>query len=87
MRFLVESTFAQAPTPQLLALIPAETARGLELDAQGVREALYVAADNSRAWQVFQVESRAALDDTLASLPLHPYLAIVVTPLAEAQTG
>lgn len=82
MRFLVESAFAQAPTPEILALFPAESARGDELDTQGIREALYVAADNSCAWQVFRCDSRAALDKVLASFPLHPYLAATVTPLA-----
>jgi len=61
MRFLVESTFKQAPTPELLALIPAETRHGLMLDAQGVRELLLVASDTTRAWQVFRAESPAAL--------------------------
>jgi hypothetical protein len=49
MRFLVESRLAQAPAPEILALIPTELARGQELDVAGVREALYVAADNSSA--------------------------------------
>lgn len=85
MRFLVETTFSQAPTPEALALIPAETARGKELDAQGVRDRLYMAADQSRAWQVFDVASAEALEAVLASFPLHAYLSHTITPLADPQ--
>lgn len=83
MRFLVESMLKQAPTPEILALLPAESARGLELDSQGVREKLYIAADQSRSWQVFTAPSQAALDEVLASFPLHPYVHETVTPLAD----
>ncbi len=83
MRFLVESTFAQAPTDDILALIPAETARGKELDAQGIRQALYVAADRSKSWQVFRSESLQTLQATLESFPLYPYLTMSITPLAD----
>jgi muconolactone delta-isomerase len=83
MRFLVESRFKGVPTPDALALVPAESARGQELDTQGIREKLYLAADQSRAWQVFRAASPAELQAVLESFPLHPYLAITVTPLAE----
>jgi muconolactone delta-isomerase len=83
MRFLVESTFKQAPTPELLALIPAETRHGLMLDARGVRELLLVASDNTRAWQVFRAESPAALQAIVDGFPLARYLAATVTPLAD----
>lgn len=85
MRFMVESSLKQAPTPEVLALIPAETARGKELDAQGIRVKLYVAADQSRVWQLFQSESQAAVQAALASLPLHSYVNTTITLLAEDQ--
>ena len=84
MRFIVESHFAVAPTPEILALIPSETARGHELDAQGVRLHLFLAADQSCGWQIFETDSREALDRALASFPLHPYLAHKITQLAES---
>ena len=87
MRFMVEMALSTAPTPAILALIPAEMARGRELDAQGVRERLYVAADNSRAWQVLVADSHAALEAIVASFPLAPHSTIIVTPLAEPQAG
>lgn len=49
MRFIVESALAVAPTPEIMALLPAESARGVELDEAGIRDALYVSADVSRA--------------------------------------
>lgn len=87
MRFLVESRLTVAPTPELIALLPAESARGRELDAHGVRLHLFVAADQSAGWQVFEVPSRAELDRVLASFPLHPYLSETITQLADEPTG
>ena len=42
MTFLVESHFTAIPTTDILALIPAESARGAELDAEGVRLHLFI---------------------------------------------
>jgi muconolactone delta-isomerase len=84
MRFMVESRFTAAPTPEVLALIPAEQARGRELDAQGVREHLFLPSDLSGSWQVFGVETREELDRVLASFPLHLHLASTVTQLTES---
>ena len=83
MRFLIEMSMNVQPTPEIMALMPAEIARGQELDAAGVREQLLVAADYSRAWQVIKADSREALDAIVASYPMAPHSAIVVTPLAE----
>jgi muconolactone delta-isomerase len=83
MRFLVETTFKQAPTEEVLALIPAEVEHGKILDAQGVREQLYVAADMSGAWQIYQSESLAAVRALVETFPLSPYLKATITPLAE----
>jgi muconolactone delta-isomerase len=82
MRFLVKSWLKTSPTAEVMALMPAEQARGEALDKQGIREALYLAADQSTAWQVLQCDSRAALEETLQSLPLHDYCSFEVTLLA-----
>jgi muconolactone delta-isomerase len=84
MRFIVESRFTAAPTPEVLAMVPAEQARGREFDAQGIREHLFLPSDLSGSWQVFKVESREELDRALASLPFHPYVASTVTQLTES---
>ena len=83
MLFMVEGQLAVAPTPEILALIPQESARGRELEAQGLRLHVFVAADQSGAWQVFEVDSREQLDELLASFPLQPYVTEKVTQLAE----
>ncbi len=83
MRFLVVSRFKGPPTAEALALLPEETARGLELDAQGVREALYLAADQSASYQVLRAADASALDTVLQSLPLTPFVEHTITPLAD----
>lgn len=83
MRFLVESTFQSQPTPEILALIPAEIAYGRQFDERRIRERLYVAADNSRAWQIFRGDSIAAVQAIVASFPLAPFLATTITALAD----
>jgi muconolactone delta-isomerase len=83
MTFLVESHFNAIPTTDILALIPAERARGAELDAEGVRLHLFVAADQSKAWQIYRTDSLAELQQILATFPLHQYVNTTITPLAD----
>ena len=82
MKFLVEGWFKQAPTPDMLALIPVEIEHGKQFDKQGIRQALYVASDQSRAWQIYQADSLMAVQEIVASFPLYPYLNTMITPLA-----
>ena len=83
MRYLVTSKLNQPPTDPIIALIPAEIARGKELDAQGIRLKLYVAAAQSGAWQVYQGNTEADVRKAIESLPLHPFVTTTITPLAE----
>ena len=83
MTFLVESQFAAIPSADILALIPAESARGAALDAEGVRLHLFLAADRSKAWQVYCADSLAELQQILATFPLHQYVMTTITPLAD----
>ena len=83
MKYLVTSRLNQAPTDSILSLIPAEIARGKELDAQGIRLKLYVAADQSGAWQIYQGNTQADVQQAIASLPLYPFVTTTITPLAE----
>jgi muconolactone delta-isomerase len=83
MTFLVESQFTTVPTADALALIPAESARGAALDAEGVRLHLFLAADQSKAWQVYRAASLIELQQILASFPLYPYVTTTITPLAD----
>ncbi len=85
MRFMVEAGPKQALTHEQMALLPAETARGKELDAQGLRSAIYVAADYSRAWQVFTVKRQEDVQRLLESFPLYAVTAFTITPLSNDQ--
>jgi muconolactone delta-isomerase len=80
--FMVEGALRGPHTPETLAMIPAEAARGQELDRQGVRTGLYLAADFSRAWQVYELPSIEAVERVLATFPLHPHLDQTITPLS-----
>ncbi len=71
MVFMVESRGKGPLSDEEQALLPAESARGQELDAQGVRKALYLAADMSGAWQIFDVDSEETLQEVLESFPLY----------------
>lgn len=84
MHFMVEGIPKQAAmTDEILALIPAETARGQELDAQGLRQAFHMAADSSKIWQVFDAESEEEVQQALRSLPLYHVTAYTIIPLVE----
>jgi hypothetical protein len=75
LKYLVTSMFNQASTDAILALIPAEIVRGKELDTQGIRLKLYVAADQSRVWHIYQGDTEADVQQAIEALPLHPYVA------------
>ena len=83
MRFLTKETFKAPPTAEVQALIPAEIAKVKELTEQGLISAMYMAADLSSVWVVWDVDSQAALEETHTTLPLHPYMNSEITLLAE----
>ncbi len=83
MRFLTRETFKAPPTAEIQALIPAKRARVKELTEQGLLVALYLAADRTGAWMVWNVDSQAALEESHNTLPLHPYMNSEITVLAE----
>jgi muconolactone delta-isomerase len=84
MKYMVQGTMRQSQTAETMALIPAEVAAGAALDQRGIRAALYVAADFSTAWQVFDADSEAEVREALSTLPLTPYTEYRITPLAGA---
>lgn len=84
MQFMVEMKYTQALTEEMIALIPAESARGKELDAAGSRLALYLAADLSSAWQVYQANTLAEVQEMIDSFPLSRFVAATITPLQDA---
>ena len=83
MRYITRETFKAPPTAEVLSLIPAEIERSKQLIEQGLVETVYVAADQSGAWVVWNVDSQAILNETHGTLPLHPYMNTEITELAE----
>jgi len=83
MRFLMKNTWKVPPTEEVQALIPAELARTKELAEQGISEAVYVAADRSGAWEVWNCESEKAVEEIKKTMPLHPYLNTEITLLQD----
>ncbi len=84
MRFLLKLTLNRPPSEEIMALLPAEKKRGEELEEQGMREAVYIAADRSTVWSVWNSASREALDEVIKTLPLYEFWDIEVTQLADA---
>jgi len=83
MRFLVKDSFKAPPTAEVQALIPSEQASVKELTEQGLIEVVYVAADLSSVWGIWNCESQAALEEAHKTLPLHKYLTSEITVLSE----
>jgi muconolactone delta-isomerase len=81
MRFLVEIALPQVPTPEILALIPAEIEHGKRLDAEGIREALFVSAQQTKAWQIYRADSEDSLQRIIAGFPLTPFCGVTITQL------
>ena len=83
MRFLLKLRLNQPPSEAITARIPAEQRRGVELAEQGIREAVYVAADRSTVWTVWNCDSDDVLDEVTKTLPLFEFWNIEVTRLAD----
>lgn len=83
MRFLLKLTLNQPISEEIRALLPAEKKRGEELAEQGIREAVYVAADRSAVWTVWNCDSQKTLEEATKTMPLYEFWKIEVTQLAE----
>ena len=83
MHFMLKFALNQPPTEEIMALVPAEQSRGKEMAEQGIREALYVAADQSAVWAVWNCDSRDAVDEVAKTLPLYEFLNYDVTLLGD----
>jgi muconolactone delta-isomerase len=71
----------------MAARMPAEQAHVRELTAQGVINAIYIAADRSRVWLVVQGESTDHIRQTMTDFPLYPVMELSYTPLLEPPTS
>lgn len=86
MRFLSKLTLNRPASEEIKALLPSEQRRGVELAEQGIREAVYVAADRSAVWTVWNCASPEALDEVMKTRPLFEFWNIEVTQLAVEPT-
>ena len=83
MKFIANNSLKQQPSAEIMALFPAEQARVAELFAQGVLQNLFVAADFSRAWLVFEGKNQKEVQRALESLPLYRFSNSELIPLAQ----
>ena len=83
MKFIVNNRLNQAVTDEIASLFPAEQTRVAELEASGVLRSLYVAADFSAAWLIFEGDSHSEIEMAVATLPLYAFSDSEITPLAE----
>ena len=83
MRFMLKLTLTRSPSEEIRARIPAEQSRGVELAEQGLRAAVYVAADRSAVWMVWNCDSEDVLEEMTKTLPLYEFWNIDVRRLAD----
>ena len=83
MRFMLTATWKQEPDEDAMALLPAEEARADELAEQGILEALYLPADQSGAWTVWQCKSLDEVQEVAKTLPLYEFLNIHISALED----
>lgn len=81
VRYLVEVTLKHLPTPEILSMLPAESAHGRQFDESGVREALYVASSEVKAWEIFRAESQAEVERIVGSFPMTPFCNVKISEL------
>ncbi len=80
-RWMLTLSFKEPPTPEVIALIPAEQARVREMLAEGSLETLYIAADNSHVWLVMKGDTAEDVKAAYATLPMHAFFDPQLTPL------
>lgn len=83
MRFMLTAKWNQPLDKTMIALLPDEEARADELAEQGILEALYLPADQSGAWTVWQCDTLDEVQEVAQTLPLYKYLDIGISPLEE----
>jgi muconolactone D-isomerase len=68
-------------------LIEAERVRGRELAAEGVIRAIWRVPGRFANRAIWSADDATELHDAIQSLPLWPYIDVVVTPLARHDLG
>ena len=84
MQYMATISLDLAQRSEIERTIPAEQARVAELHRQGRLEARYVPDGTgapARLWAVFNGDSPEAVQNTLQSLPLYPFMRVDLAPL------
>lgn len=90
MEFLLEIEVRLPPSmedAERARLIGAERARGRELAEQGVIRAIWRVPGRFANRAIWSAADATDLHDAIQSLPLWPYIDVVVTPLARHALG
>jgi muconolactone delta-isomerase len=85
MKTLVSISFVKGQQEAIAARMPAEQAHVQRLLAEGAIQTIHIAADRSRVWLVMPGESPEQIQQTLAALPLYPYMELDLAPLLELE--
>ena len=85
MHFMITATWKQEPNEEVMALLPAEEARAGELAEQGILKALYIPADQSGAWTVWNCKSQDEVQAIAQTLPLYKFLNFDIALLADEE--
>jgi hypothetical protein len=83
---MLKLTLNRPPSEDIMALLPLEQKRGRELAEQGIREAVYVAADRSAVWTVWNCDSQDSqevLEELTKTLPFYEFWNIESTRLTD----
>lgn len=83
-KFINAFTWNQPPNEEFAALRPAQAAKARELVEQGIIQYLFLAADNSGGWAIYNRESREEVLAILEQLPLRSYMNNNVKELQKA---
>lgn len=86
-KFINAFTWTQPPNEEFAALRPAQAARARELMGQGVIHYLFLAADNSGGWAIYNAESREEVLGVIDQLPLRKYMNNNVKELQNEYSG
>ncbi len=74
------------PKDKLDALVARETERGLQFVKEGKLKRIFRVVGQRANFSIWQADSLEELHATLASLPMHPYMDVSVTPIIKHST-
>lgn len=86
-KFINAFTWNQPPNEEFTSLRPAQAAKARELMEQGTIQYLFMAADNSGGWAIYNGGSREEVLAIIEQLPLRKYMNNNVKDLQNAYSA